>query len=84
MSQLLPSWELKRLIQEKEKSPELESLLNEYMNKWAIDSTGKAMSLNNLFYRGNLHYILDNINNEDLLLGQLRKLFGRDEYVESR
>jgi hypothetical protein len=76
MPQLLSSWELKRLIQEKEKSPELESLLNEYMNKWAIDSTGKAMSLSNLFYRRNLHYILDNINNEELLLGQLRKLFG--------
>jgi len=35
MSQLLPSWELKRLIQEKEKSPKLEALINGYMNKCA-------------------------------------------------
>lgn len=70
---LKSSWELKDEISNLEMSDELRNEINKFIEMNDSKNTGKSQSYGNLYYRSNLHYIIDNINNPSLL-NQLKKL----------
>lgn len=70
MAQLEASWILEeRLlnINNNNCSDELLIEIKNFINKYHNFCTGKRMSISNLTYRGNLHYIEDNINKKSLV-----------------
>lgn len=70
---LKSSWELKDEISNLEMSDELRSEIDKFIELNDSKNTGKSQSYSNLYYRSNLHYIIDNINNPSLL-NQLKKI----------
>lgn len=67
MEQLDSSWNLEQRLKEIECSEDLKSEILKFIEKEHDKCTGKRMSLLNIYYRGNLHYIEDNINKTGLL-----------------
>ena len=61
------SWTLEERLKNINCSDELKSEINKYIDKQHGSCTGKRMSISNIMYRGNLHYIEDNINKKDLI-----------------
>lgn len=66
MPELISSWRLKEEIA-KLPASELKEEIDLYIKLNDEENTGKAYCLGNLFYRANLHYIIDNINKQGLL-----------------
>lgn len=67
MAQLDSSWNLEQRLKDIVCSNDLKSEILKFIEKNHSKRTGKAMSFSNLFYRGNLHYIEDNINKKGLI-----------------
>jgi len=63
MSRLKASWELKDEIDQLTIGKELKSLISQLMAQYDTEKSKFA----NLFYRNNLHYIIDNIDKPGLL-----------------
>ena len=76
MAALEASWTLEERLKDIECSDELKSLINEYIETEHSRCTGKRMSISNLMYRSNLHYIEDNIN-KPTLIDELKKLLNK-------
>lgn len=66
MGQLESSWVLEERLKNTECSLDLKNEIEKFINKEHDRCTGKRMSFSNLSYRGNLHYIEDNINKKGL------------------
>jgi len=67
MAQLDYSWNLEQRLKEIDCSDDLKSEILKFIEKEHSKCTGKAMSVSNIYYRGNLHYIEDNINKNGLV-----------------
>jgi hypothetical protein len=70
---LKSSWELKDEISNLDMSDELRNEINRFIEINDGKNTGKSQSFGNIYYRSNLHYIIDNIDNTSLL-AQLKKI----------
>lgn len=66
MAQLEYSWNLEERLKNITCSDSLKSEILMFIEKEHKSCTGKSRSCSNLFYRGNLHYIEDNINKKGL------------------
>uniref|UniRef100_A0A6M3XVH3 Uncharacterized protein n=1 Tax=viral metagenome TaxID=1070528 RepID=A0A6M3XVH3_9ZZZZ len=64
MSRLLNSWELKDQLNEITMSTELKTEIDKFIKSNEVHG---VQSFSNIIFRGNLHYIIDNINNPKLL-----------------
>lgn len=73
MSELLSSWVLKEELKNMVIEENLRNEINTYININDKKCTGKPGMFSNLFYRSNLHYIIDNIN-KDGLIDELKKV----------
>jgi hypothetical protein len=67
MGQLESSWVLEERLKNIECSSELKKEIENFINKEHDKCTGRHMSTSNITYRGNLHYIEDNINKNGLI-----------------
>lgn len=67
MAQLESSWVLEERLKNIECSPNLKKEIENFINKEHNICTGKSISISNIRYRGNLHYIEDNINKKGLI-----------------
>ena len=67
MSELKASWTLKEEIKLLKINPTLQSEIDKLILHYEKQSTHKPRDWSNIFFRQNLHYILDNIYNESLL-----------------
>jgi len=73
MSRLKASWELKTEIENLNIGEELKAEIEKYIANEDSESTGERCSYSNIFYRCNLHYIIDNHSNP-LLINELKQL----------
>lgn len=67
------SWVLEKRLKEIKCSNELKAEILAYIKKEHDKCTGKSRSITNIWYRCNLHYIEDNIQQETKLINELRK-----------
>ena len=67
MTQLESSWVLEERLKNIECSPDLKNEIENFINKEHTRCTGKRVPISNIIYRGNLHYIEDNINKNGLI-----------------
>ena len=67
MARLKASWELKNEIKNLNISEELKAEIEKYITNNDDSSTGIDQRFSNLFYRSNLHYIIDNYSNSSLV-----------------
>ena len=67
MAQLESSWTLEERLKNIDCSDELKTEINKFIDKEHNKCTGQRMSVSNLIYRGNLHYIEDNIGKKKLV-----------------
>ena len=67
MSELKASWTLKEEIKLLKINPTLQSEIDKLILHYEKQSTHKPRDWSNIFFRQNLHYIIDNIYNESLL-----------------
>ena len=67
MAQLESSWVLEERLKNIECSSDLKMEIENFINKEHGRCTGKRMSISNITYRRNLHYIEDNIKKDGLL-----------------
>lgn len=79
MATLDSSWNLEHRLMEAKCSSKLKEAIEDYIQRHQSMCTGRRMSVLNLRYRVALHYIEDNIHNEDKLLKELE-----DEKTKSR
>jgi hypothetical protein len=67
MAALDSSWNLEQRLKDIVCSDDLKAEILKFIEKNHNKCTGKAMSFSNIYYRGNLHYIEDNINKNGLI-----------------
>lgn len=67
MSKLKSSWELIEELNNANVTKELRQQIDQFIDKHRDKCTGKARSFSNLYFRSNMHYILDNIDSPQLL-----------------
>lgn len=67
MAQLEASWVLEARLKNVNCSDELKLEINKFINRMHDKCTGKRMSVSNISYRNNLHYIEDSLNKEGLI-----------------
>ena len=67
MVQLESSWVLEKRLKNIKCSSDLKKEIENFINKEHNKCAGKRMSISNITYRGNLHYIEDNINKNGLI-----------------
>jgi len=67
MATLEASWTLEDRLKKIECSTELKNEIIRFIENNHSSCTGKIMSFSNITYRGNLHYIEDNIKKEGLI-----------------
>jgi hypothetical protein len=67
MAQLNSSWNLEQRLKDISCSDDLKVEILNFIEKNHDKCTGKAISFSNISYRGNLHYIEDNINKKGLI-----------------
>ena len=78
MSCLDASWNLEQRLKDVACPADLKVEILNYISSKHQECTGKRYSISNLVYRGNLHYIEDNIAKEGLI-NELRLLTGAKE-----
>ena len=66
MARLKATWELKEELNNLDMSEELRNQVNETINRYESRKLGTGSFLG-IYQRGNLHYIIDNINKSTLL-----------------
>jgi hypothetical protein len=59
------TWNLESKLKEVQVNTELKTLILAYMEKFHVKNTYRSFS--GIVYRGNLHYIIDNINKPELV-----------------
>ena len=67
MKNLDYSWNLEERLNKIDCSDNLKTEILKFIENNHNDCTGQPMSFSNIFYRGNLHYIEDNINKKGLI-----------------
>ena len=67
MAQLESSWALEERLKNIKCSPDLKKEIENFINKEHDSRTGNRVPISNIIYRGNLHYIEDNINKNGLI-----------------
>jgi len=65
---LEPSWKLKETLMNIDCSPELKLEVETF-----IKNNENSSGLTNVCFRGNLHYIIDNIKDEKKMIDELKK-----------
>ena len=73
-AELEPSWVLEERLKNIDCTSELKKEVNKFITKYHNRCTGKRMSISNIIYRGNLHYIEDTIKDGSIceLINELR------------
>ena len=69
---LKSSWDLKAEIKNLSMSDSLRKEVDKFIEFGEKKYTGKDRPFSNVIYRGNLHYIIDNIGKEEKLIKELR------------